>query len=192
MHARSSQEASHVLRRTRCSSKVCHHRRPRQDGPGRAGDHRLHKGARATARGARALPPARGGRGDLPVLALALRSVSAGRDRLPPGSCQAAASNRGRPTEKRRGGRAAPRADAAVGADSGGVPAAPRPTGPAAAAPAPSGRGSRGGSTPSCTSSASACRASSCCAGRRGRGCRRPRGLDSPSSSGRSSPRTWR
>src|SRR2546428_14136667 len=32
MHARSSQEASHVRRRTRCASKVCHCRRARQVG----------------------------------------------------------------------------------------------------------------------------------------------------------------
>src|SRR5712692_300812 len=115
MPARSSQEASHVRRRTRCSSKVCRYRRRRQDGPGGAGDDRLHERARAAARSARALSAARGGRGDLPLLALALRPVSAGRDRLPPGPCQAAARDRGRPAEKRCGGRAAPRPDAPLG-----------------------------------------------------------------------------
>src|SRR6266545_2391168 len=39
--ARSSQEASHVLRRTRCASKVCHRRRPRQVGHTSARDHRV-------------------------------------------------------------------------------------------------------------------------------------------------------
>src|SRR3989442_14487878 len=54
-----------------------------------------------------------------------------------------------------------------------------------------SGRGSRVGSTPSCTNSASAYRARSCCAEPRARGSRRPPGPGSRSSSGRSSPRTW-
>src|SRR2546426_11742683 len=71
MHARSSQEASHVLRRTGCASEVCVHRRAGPDGEGSAGGYGVHEGPRAAAGGARALPSARGGGRDVPLLAVA-------------------------------------------------------------------------------------------------------------------------
>src|SRR5438874_1242353 len=97
--ARSSQEASHVLRRTRCASKYV-----TVAVLDRLGTIVLETTV-STREPERLLavlpvPPPRGGSRDLPLLALALRLARAGGDRLPPRPRQAAPGHRHRPAEK--------------------------------------------------------------------------------------------